>query len=440
MKKDRVLRIVITVLLALAMCAASFTAGFFVSKCSRSERASLRWGVNTINKNYYFGEIDEDLTDTTLAEVAAKYLDRYSAYYTAKEYKEVMKSNAGSKSGLGLSYSYAEGRGVYVASVVINSPAYMCGLRKGVWLESGGFEGGAQKDFGSAEDFSKLVGSAAEGRKLSFTSSDGETYVTAKAEYTASYAYMCTNESAWIFGDAATGGLALYENVSERIDYLPDGFAYIRLTQFYGSAAAEFVRLTEKFNSLGCDSLILDLRSNGGGYVSVMQDIAGVFTDGEKPAMISRDKRGGEERFLCADVKPSQRISSDVEVYVLANAGTASASEALIGAMYCYGAIEYSDVYLSDYSKEYTDWLLTFGQEVKNARSYGKGIMQSTFVNSATGEALKLTTAKIYWPDGVTCIHDKGLNVADGCVAVDAAWEHTLPDDELKAAVGMRAG
>ena len=58
--------------------------------------------------------------------------------------------------------------------------------------------------------------------------------------------------------------------------------------------------------------------------------------------------------------------------------------------MICYGALEYENVFLSDYSKEYLDWLGSSGQDVKTASTYGKGIMQSTFVNSFTGEALKL--------------------------------------------------
>lgn len=418
------------------MCAAAFTAGFFTHKCTqRGAVSSYGWALDTINKNYYFGGVEDGFTDTALSAIAQKYLDRYSQYYTAEQYAEVLKSNSGSKSGIGITYSFVDGKGVYISSVTGNSPAYMCGLRAGEWLKSGSVSGGEIKQFNSLNDFTSLVASAGDGASVNLNSADGKTYVTAKSEYTASYTYMCTNSTAWIFGDAASGGLALYERADEKISYLPDGFAYIRLDQFYGTAAAEFYRLVEKFNEISCTSLILDLRSDGGGYVNVMQDIAGCFTDGEKTAMISRDKKGREERYLCASVKPSQRIADDTDVYVLANSGTASASEALIGAMICYGALGYRDVFLSEYSEEYMQWLSSTGQELKTAQSFGKGIMQSTFVNDRTGEALKLTTAKIYWPDGNTCIHDKGLTVADGCTPVYAEWQHTKSDAELLRAV-----
>ena len=42
------------------------------------------------------------------------------------------------------------------------------------------------------------------------------------------------------------------------------------------------------------------------------------------------------------------------------------------------------------------------------ARTYGKGIMQKTYLLKSGG-AFKLTTAKVMWPDKSTCIHEKGI-------------------------------
>ena len=64
--------------------------------------------------------------------------------------------------------------------------------------------------------------------------------------------------------------------------------------------------------------------------------------------------------------------------------------------------------------------------------------MQSTFVNYLTGEALKLTTAQIYWPNGET-IHGTGLTSAEGaenrCNAVKAPLPLCGDGEELAAAV-----
>lgn len=427
-----------TAVVAIAIAVLSFFAGFFVQRCSSDKTlSSYEWAMKTIKDNYYFGEPDINYTQTSLKAIAEMYLDKYSEYYTKEEYEAIQKSNSGSKSGIGISYSYVNGRGIFVSRVVGNSPAYESGLRQGDWLISGSAEGGKEVVFTSTKSFQDIINSASNGVKLNLTSEDGTVYSMAKAEYTASYTSLSTSTSGWTFHDSADGGLALYEQTDLRLSYLPAGCAYLRLDQFYGTATNEFYSLIEKFNAMQCTSLILDLRSNGGGYVSVMQDIAGSFADGKsKLAMLSRDKKGNEEKFDCKKVTDkNKRVDNSVKVFVLANSGTASASEALIGAMYCYGALSYENIFLSQYGEEYTDWLTSTNQEVKNAQTYGKGIMQSYFTNSLTGEVLKLTTAKIFWPDKTTSIHDRGVTLADGCTPVNAEWEWTKGDKELQSAV-----
>ena len=435
---NRKVKIAVTVIVALAIAVLSFFAGFCVEKCYADRTlASYQWALKTIKEYYYFDEPDIGYTETSLKAIAATYLDRYSEYYTKEEYDEVQKSNAGSKSGIGISYSFVSGRGVYVAKVVGNSPAYNCGLRAGDWLTSGNIANGEEVEFNSSASFSNLISSTADGVKINFTSEDGKTYTVAKEEYTASYTSLSTATTGWTYHDSADGGLALYEESTLRLSCLPEGCAYLRLDQFYGTATNEFYSLIEKFNAMQCTSLILDLRSNGGGYVSIMQDIAGCFADGESTlAMLSRDKKGVEEKFNCKRVtNENRRVDKSIKVFVLANAGTASASEALIGAMQCYGALRYENIFLSQYSEEYVNWLTSTGQEVKNARTYGKGIMQTPFTNNMTGEVLKLTTAKIFWPDRTTSIHDRGITLADGCTPVKTDWEWTKGDEELQSAV-----
>lgn len=437
--KSKTSTIIISVAVALVIAASAFTAGFFTRKCTqRRELSSYEWALNIINRNYYFGGVNATFTDSSLSAIANECLDRYSEYYTAEEYKEVLKSNSGAKSGIGVSYSYVKGRGIYVSSVTGNSPAAEAGLRAGEFIESGN-DGKSTVSFTDAEDFKDFIGSAGDGESLTLHAADGATYAVAKSQYAASYAYLCTNASAWIFDDAAEGGFYLKETAETGADCLPDGAAYIKLSQFYGDAAEEFYSLVEKFNAMRCTSLILDLRTNGGGYVDVMCDIAGAFADGDKKiAMVARDKSGRESKEYCAKVTDARRrISKDTKVYVMANSGTASASEALMGAMLCYGALKNENIFLSDYSQEYLNWLKDTGQEQKTARTFGKGIMQSTFVNRSTGEALKLTTAKIYWPDGETCIHDTGITKG---TPVSVSWQHTKTDEELKAvAYAIRA-
>ena len=56
--------------------------------------------------------------------------------------------------------------------------------------------------------------------------------------------------------------------------------------------------------------------------------------------------------------------------------------------------------------------------------------MQTTFSNVLTGEAAKLTTAKIFWPNG-HCIHGVGVTEADGATPIETTGATVYGDPEL---------
>ena len=99
----------------------------------------------------------------------------------------------------------------------------------------------------------------------------------------------------------------------------------------------------------------------------------------------------------------------------MANGRTASASECLIGALASYNEIFNLNKLVID--KTYNGVETTFG----------KGIMQTTYT-LLSGGALKLTTAKVLWPNG-ECIHDKGispLNTAENVVTQENALSRAI--------------
>ena len=112
---------------------------------------------------------------------------------------------------------------------------------------------------------------------------------------------------------------------------------------------------------------------------------------------------------------------------MLADAGTASASECLLGAMLDYGGTEYGRVCLTAAADG-------------TAKTYGKGIMQTTRTRFLwRSEAIKLTSAQICWPVSGKCIHGVGITTADGCKSVAASY---APDGEISAglaALGITA-
>lgn len=383
---------------------------------------SKDWAKDIIEKYYYRFDGDysslADLDGLSIDEMMEK-LDRYSAYYTREEYAAVTADNAGSKSGIGISYSFSQGAGVVIRSVIGNSPAKKEGLKAGDVVVSASV-GDESVQFAESSDFSSFVTARATGEDFTLYLENGNTVTLAKAEYTASYASMYTNDCSYeIEYDGASRRIK--ENEEEGIPQLPDGTAYIYLSQFYGGAADEIGNLISVFNQKNCTSLILDLRDNGGGYVDLMSKIGGRFTssvvDGNAVSMKAKYKDGHEEVAHCYNYTQGV-VPAGTDVYVMANHNTASASEALIGVLVSYNILKYENIFLSKY-------------EGYEAKSYGKGIMQSTF-ERFTGEALKLTVAGIYWANGVT-IHDKGLTVADGCVAAPASDDivNIGYDDEL---------
>ena len=451
--KNKFLKAVAALAAALILAAAALLSGCGILG-SMGSTDTRKWVIKTVKQNYYFyDEMDKtDIDNLSVEEIVAR-LDIYSEFYTREELQALIKDNSGQKAGVGFSYIhvdagassiYPEG-GCLIVTVVGNSPAEKAGMKAGQLLVSGTYDG-QTSEFKEVDDVGNFIDPIAASVKFTLTVSTGESFEVSKQEYTASYMFMATNASAWtptFDGDGDANGV---KEVADRaIEYLPDGAAYFSMSQFYGGAADEFGYLLKEYNAQHCTSLILDLRNNGGGYVDVMQDMAGYFTSSlgkqTRVAMTARYKSGREEVADCIyhsipDSSGRGLVPTGTTVYVLANSGTASASEALIGVLVSYGFLKYENIFLSDYGEEFMKWA---GDDYGTAKSYGKGIMQSTFTNYMTGEALKLTTAQIYWPNG-KCIHGVGLTAADGCRLVEADWLVTPEDDELKKVITMIKG
>jgi hypothetical protein len=85
-----------------------------------------------------------------------------------------------------------------------------------------------------------------------------------------------------------------------------------------------------------------------------------------------------------------------------------------------YGAITYADICLSERNGV--------------AKTYGKGIMQSTFYLGLKGDAIKLTTAEIRWPLTNNSIHGRGILPSDGTKTVQ---EGITDEAEIAAAIAL---
>ena len=172
---------------------------------------------------------------------------------------------------------------------------------------------------------------------------------------------------------------------------LNDSVGYIAFTEFTEKSAKEFKNaLDELVAHHGTRSLILDLRSNGGGIIDEAIKIVNLFVDKGTEIVATKGKTANSHLTYKTTHQPSY---PDMPLVVLVDHNSASAAEIVSGAL------------------QDLDRALIIGQ-----RTYGKGLVQSIRPIAYDGN-LKVTTAKYYIPSG-RCIQaiDYSKRRSDGSV------------------------
>lgn len=173
-----------------------------------------------------------------------------------------------------------------------------------------------------------------------------------------------------------------------------DGIGTITISRFddqTGTLARQAAQDLKRQNVRG---VVLDVRNNGGGYLTAAQDVAGIWLD--KKAVVTERTFGKVVDTISSGGNP---ILNGVPTVVLINSGTASASEIVAGALQDYG-------------------MATLVGE----KSYGKGTVQKV-ISLSDGEILKVTTARWYTP--------KGKNITSEGIAPNKVV--ALSDDDSNA-------
>jgi carboxyl-terminal processing protease len=191
---------------------------------------------------------------------------------------------------------------------------------------------------------------------------------------------------------------------SVKVSMLDPGYAYIRISQFQQDTARDLdhdlAALQKKSGPLR--GAVLDLRSNPGGLLTAAVGVSDAFLDS---GTIVTTKGRLKEADLRFNATPGDLLDG-APIVVLMDNGTASAAEIVAGA-------------LKDNHRA-----LLMGQ-----RTFGKGSVQ-TILPLTDDEAIKLTTARYYTPDGAS-IQAAGITpditLGDLSVSTKAA---TLVEDE----------
>lgn len=401
---------------AVGIAAISFFSGFGVRWFTiEPEMRTLIDVKNKIDEEYYKDVSDEEFYGTVFDAVNRGVLDAYSHYMNKEEFAESTSDMKGNRSGVGLVFLTSNEKGeaqMLVTRVCGNSPAEAAGITAGSYVVGfGKTQDEIQKSVVFNEFFTFLQQFEAGQTFYVRIVENGEerTVPLHKSAYVENLVFYRTNELSYtLTGETAES----VKTAGKPLAALDKDTAYIRLVQFSGNAAKEFKGAMERFRADGKRNLVLDLRGNGGGALDVMQEIAGYLckTTEKKPVVAVADYGERRERFRANFNVYNEYFSEDSRICVLADGETASASECLIGAMLDYGTITYGDVCLS-------------GSE-ESAKTFGKGIMQTTFhLSWFERDAIKLTTAQIRWPITDTCIHDRGILASDGTKSVLKTYE-----------------
>ena len=174
---------------------------------------------------------------------------------------------------------------------------------------------------------------------------------------------------------------------------LDNNIGYIMISEWQKGTADQFKTIVEELAGEGMESMIIDVRSNPGGLLNSVVDVLDYILP-KGTVVYTEDKYGNRQNYT------SDKECLNYPMAVLINGNSASASEIFAGAIrdYNYGTLI-------------------------GTTTYGKGIVQSIF-NLSGGDALKVTTAKYFTPNG-SYIHGVGIDPD-----IELEYEYSGPTDE----------
>ncbi len=311
------------------------------------EKIETKLGIVQANIDAdYLGEIDENkILESTVKGYVAGLEDEYSEYFTKEELEEYKSNNIeGAYVGIGVYIIQdVENNAIRVIAPISESPAEEAGIRPGDYIVKIDGEEVTGEDIEEASN--KMKGE--EGSKVKLQILRGEETIDLEVERKNVKVNHVESE--------------IYE----------DKIGYLKIASFDENCSVEFEEKLEELQSKNIESLIIDLRNNGGGIVDEALSIADLFTDKDATLLITKDKDGNEE---VRKSKTDKKL--DLPVIVLTNENTASASELLVGV-------------LKDYNIATSVGTVTFG----------KGVIQE-LLTLPDESGLKITTNEYYTPNG----------------------------------------
>ena len=303
--------------------------------------------MDEINDTYYRKIPRSALADASIKGMVQHLGDRFSNYFTPKEYRGFKQSQNSEFSGVGMTVSQ-DPQGLRVAQVYAGSPAKRAGIRAGDLITKVGTKSlkGLSSDAASA----LVKGPPGTRVLLTFKHASGKTVVRLVTRATVNVPMVAS---------------AMKTLHGQKI-------GVVALAQFGSGAHGEVDDALSKLERRGATRFVFDLRHNGGGLVTEAQLISSAFLQPGAVVVTTRG-RSVPSRTLHAVGKP---VAPTQPLVVLVDDFTASASEIVTGA-------------LKD------DHRAT----VVGTRTFGKGVFQEV-IELSNGGALDITAGQYFTPDG----------------------------------------
>jgi carboxyl-terminal processing protease len=356
------------VILAVCMLAIGFTAGKLIdidpasslkNFVSDEPDLNLFWNVWDVMENKFVGSDEitkDDKKYGAIKGLVDAYDDPATIFLTPKETESFESTNEGKYfEGIGAELGYEDGY-IIIITPLEGSPAKEAGIRPGDIIVSVDGE-----ELSKGDNIYEVV---------EMIRGEAGTTVTLEVLHKGD---MQATEIEITRGEITVPSMT--------VEFI-DGVARIDLARFtdasYLTWVSNWEETVEQVVENGTKKLILDLRSNPGGFFDAAIYSADDFIDGVEILSIQEDGQGRQKEFKS---KEGGKLTN-MEVVVLVDAGSASASEILAGALQYHGVAT-----------------------IVGEKTYGKGTAQS-IENFSDGSSLHVTVYKWLLPDGTWISRD----------------------------------
>lgn len=303
--------------------------------------------INFIDNEYVDDVKTDSIVDLTVNNILAN-LDPHSVYVPPSEQTAVAENMKGDFVGIGVNF-YNYNDTIAVIKPIENGPAEKAGIKSGDRILY-------------ADNF-KLFGKKLKNEVL-YSKLKGEK----ESEVTLTIYRKSENKNLKI---KVIRDVIPIKSVDIAI-LLNKTTGYIKINRFAETTADEFHTALLKLKKSGINSLVIDLRENGGGFMEMAVEIADELLKDKELIVFTKNKKGSIDKTFAT----GEGNFETGKVAVLIDENSASASEILAGAI------------------QDNDRGLVYGR-----RSFGKGLVQRE-MGFDDGSAVRLTIARYYTPSG----------------------------------------